>query len=255
MSVAAARTSEGRYDGVDAAVLAARWRRPLVVAMARTTSTMDVAHELAADGALAGSVVLADEQTAGRGRAGKRWTSAPGQGVWVTTIERPRDAGALEVLSLRIGLAAARALEPLAGRAIGIKWPNDLLVGGAKLGGILVEARWREGSPEWVAIGIGINARPAPGISAAALRDDVTRLEVLDALLPAVASAAAASGHLSDAEMAAIEPRDVARTRLATAPAAGRIEGISRTGELLVRGDDGVVRGCRSGSLIFREDA
>lgn len=254
MSVAVVHESQGRYEGVAAGVLAARWRRPLVIAMPRTTSTMDVAHELAADGAPAGSVVVADEQTAGRGRGGKRWTSAPGQGVWVTTIERPRDAEALAVLSLRIGLSAARALEPMAARPIGIKWPNDLLVEGAKLAGILVEARWREGAPEWIAIGIGVNVRSAPGAGSAALAEGASRLAVLDALLPAIASAAIASGPLSAAELGAIEARDVARSRLVGSPASGRVEGISTAGELLVRGDDGGLQRCRSGSLIFRED-
>lgn len=253
MSVAL-RRSQGGYDGIDARVLAERWGRPLVLALSRTTSTMDVAHELAGDGAPAGSVVLADEQTAGRGRGGKRWASAPGRGVWVTTLERVQDVAALDVLSLRVGLAAAGALARLVSRPIGIKWPNDLLVDGAKLAGILIEARWREGMPEWVAVGVGVNVLPPPGEDGARLGEAVPRLAVLDALLPAVATAAGARGALSPAELDAIAMRDVARGRTISAPAPGRVEGISAAGELLVRAGDGLLRRCRSGSLIFGRD-
>ena len=75
-------------------------------------STLDVAHTLAADGAAAGTVVIADAQTAGRGQRGRAWQSERGAGLWLTLIERPSDASALDVLSLRVGLALAPALDP-----------------------------------------------------------------------------------------------------------------------------------------------
>ena len=121
-----------------------------------TTSTLDVAHRIAAEGAPAGTLVVANEQTAGRGRDGKSWQSSPGTGIWLTLIERPTSSSGLDVLSLRVGLAAAEALDRFAPEPIRLKWPNDLYIDRGKLAGILVEARWREGSVEWIAIGLGV---------------------------------------------------------------------------------------------------
>ena len=144
-------------------------------------STMDIAHRLASEGTPAGTLVLADQQTAGRGRGGKVWDSAPGQGIWMTLIERPRDERAIEVLSIRVGLAAAKALDRFAEEPIRLKWPNDLYTSGKKLAGILVEARWREGQPEWVAIGIGINVITPEGVETGiGLEPGTSRLEVLE---------------------------------------------------------------------------
>jgi len=92
--------------------------------------------------------VIANEQTAGRGRGGKSWQSSPGAGLWLTLIERPADTSGLGVLSLRVGLAAAEALDRFAPEPIRLKWPNDLYIDRSKLAGILVEARWREQSVE-----------------------------------------------------------------------------------------------------------
>jgi BirA family biotin operon repressor/biotin-[acetyl-CoA-carboxylase] ligase len=91
-----------------------------------TTSTLDVAHRLAADSAPAGTLVIANEQTSGRGRGGKEWQSPPGAGLWLTLVERPVDTSGLGVLSLRVGLAAAEALDRFATEPIRLKWPNDL---------------------------------------------------------------------------------------------------------------------------------
>jgi BirA family biotin operon repressor/biotin-[acetyl-CoA-carboxylase] ligase len=100
-------------------------------------STMDVLHDLAAEGAEAGTVVVADEQTGGRGSRGRGWRSPPG-GLWLSALYRPGLAAGTELLSLRVGLAVAQAVEALAtGLRVSIKWPNDLLLDGRKLGGIL----------------------------------------------------------------------------------------------------------------------
>src|SRR5688500_1156570 len=101
---------------------------------------MDVAHRLAGEGSPSGTVVLADQQTAGRGRAGKSWASAPGAGIWLTLVERPGDTSGIEVLSIRVGLRIAEALDRFAAEPIRLKWPNDLYAESGKLGGILVEA-------------------------------------------------------------------------------------------------------------------
>ena len=129
------------------------------------SSTLDVAHAIAAT-APAGTLIIADQQTAGRGTQGRRWTSSPGAGIWLALIERVADPRALEVLALRCGLYAAESLDGLASGSIGVKWPNDLYVGGRKLAGILIEIRWRGAVAEWVAIGFGLNVL-APALDTA----------------------------------------------------------------------------------------
>ncbi len=213
---------------------------------------MDEAHALAADGAEAGTVVLSDSQAAGRGRNGKRWTSPP-RGVWMTLIERPQDPSALDVLSLRIGLAAARALDTFAAEPVRVKWPNDLFVEDAKLAGVLVEARWRGERLDWVAIGLGVNMDHPPGQDGAAILEPGTsRVDVIAALLPELRAASAMSGTLNDDEMDEFAARDLARGKECTEPMRGRVVGIASTGELLVEIADSVAR-VRSGSLVLQK--
>ena len=116
------------YDGLSAPAIAARLGVPSLLLFDAVGSTLDVAHRVAPT-APSGTLVLADEQTAGRGRYGRRWDSRPGAGIWLTIIERPTDARALDVLSLRCGLYAAEALDAVAGVRVGLKWPNDLYLG------------------------------------------------------------------------------------------------------------------------------
>jgi BirA family biotin operon repressor/biotin-[acetyl-CoA-carboxylase] ligase len=213
---------------------------------------MDVAHDLAAEGAPAGSVVLADHQTAGRGRGGRSWQSEAGAGIWLTLIERPEDARAVEVLALRTGLRAARVLDRYAGGLVGLKWPNDLYLSGRKLAGVLIEARWQDGAPTWVAIGIGINVRVPASLhaTAAGLQPGVHRTDILAALIPELRSAAATRGVLTHDELGEFARRDIARGRACTAPGAGRVDGVAATGEIMIL-HEGIARGYRSGSLVL----
>jgi BirA family biotin operon repressor/biotin-[acetyl-CoA-carboxylase] ligase len=240
------------FDGISASELAEQIGVPRVELHASVSSTLDVAHAIAAD-APSGTVIVADEQTSGRGRHGRRWASPPGAGLWLTVIERPTDARALDVLALRCGLFAAEALDALATGPIGVKWPNDLYVRGAKLAGVLIETRWRGTAPDWVAIGFGLNvARPAIE-GAAGLVEGTTRLGALSRLVPALRRAAAASRHLSEDELARWRARDVAIDRMCTEPAAGRVAGIASSGELLIARGDGTTSLHRTGSLTFAE--
>jgi BirA family biotin operon repressor/biotin-[acetyl-CoA-carboxylase] ligase len=232
--------------------LAERWGISRLLAFDSIGSTLDVAHAVASE-TPSGTLVLADEQTAGRGQHGRRWSSPPGAGVWLTLVERPSDARALEVLALRCGLFAAEALDAFAGAPIGLKWPNDLYLAGLKLAGILIETRWRGTAPEWVAIGFGLNVAPPPIEGATGLPAGATRLDVLDVLVPALRRAAATSRHLSEAELARWRGRDVAAGRTLETPARGRAAGISADGQLLVAGPDGAVTAHRSGSLTFAQ--
>lgn len=223
-----------------------------VVHLPSVTSTMDEAHARASRGAPAGTLIVADEQTAGRGRGGNVWESEAGVGVWCTLIERPTDAAAVDVLSIRLGLALAQSLAALAPGPISLKWPNDLYVGAGKLAGILVEARWREGALDWVAIGIGINlVVPRQNRGAAALKDGTTRNDVLLQMIPAVRAAVQAVGLLSVQEQQEWTERDLATNREVAAPFAGVVRGLERNGALRVEDAAGVVHELRTGSLVF----
>ena len=239
------------YDGATPEALARALSVPGVVVRDVVGSTMDVATELAAGGAPAGTLVIADAQAAGRGRSGRRWESRPGDGIWMTLIERVNDAAALDVLSLRIGMRAARALDRFATGTIQLKWPNDLHVSDGKVGGILVESRWRGERPEWTAIGVGINVRSVSYPGAAALGAEVSRIDVLGELIPALRAAASARGHLSDAEIEEYTRRDLAAGQMAREPVEGRVMGIQNDGALLIQTADGSTA-VREGSLVMQ---
>jgi BirA family biotin operon repressor/biotin-[acetyl-CoA-carboxylase] ligase len=242
------------FDGATEESLRRLLELPWVELLDSTPSTMDVAHRLAAEGAPAGTLVIANQQTAGRGRGGKSWQSAPGAGLWLTLVERPRDASGLGVLSLRVGLAAAEALDRFAAEPIRVKWPNDLYIDRSKLAGILVEARWREQAVEWVAIGMGINVKQPEGVEmAAALEPGTERVDVLEELIPAVRTAARKPGPLDDGEVEEFDARDLARGKACLEPALGRVAGISATGELLVALADSIAP-FRSGSLVLEPE-
>lgn len=247
--------ADATYDGCGADELRALLDLPRVEVYDSVTSTLDVAHVLGEGGAPAGSLVLAERQTAGRGREGRRWTSIAGSGIWLTMVERPADPIATEVLAIRLGMGAARALDRFAHAPVRLKWPNDLFVGGGKVCGILVESRWREGRIEWVAVGMGINVRLPPDVAtASALRADATRVSVLEAVVPAIRAAGAARGPLRANELADYAQRDMARGRTCRLPAPGVVQGIDERGSLIVATQVGEVA-CRSGSLVFEEDA
>lgn len=249
----------GRYDGHRADDLERHLGLGKVLVFDRIGSTLDVAHALAAEGAPPGTLVLADAQTEGRGRMGRPWRSEPGAGIWLTLIERPASASALDVLSLRIGLALAPILDAFtrAAAAVRLKWPNDLYVNGGKVAGILVEARWREQIPEWVAIGVGINVRaPAAEPRAAGLGDGVSRVEVLTSVIPGIRAAAAKTTATLDAnELASFAGRDMVMGRRCVEPMVGRVRGIDATGSLVVDPVEGGGRvAVRAGSLVLAEE-
>lgn len=243
--------SDHDIDGLDAGALAAALSLSCLALSPRMTSTMDEAHRLGSEGAPGGALVIADEQTSGRGRGGRHWSSAPGRGLWMTLLERPADASGLDVLSLRLGLRAAAALEPFAGTAVMIKWPNDLYAGSRKLAGILVEARWRDGKPDWIAIGIGVNIVPPPDlVTASGLLPGTRRAALVLALVPPMRAAAAMRGPLGRDELAEFDRRDFARDRRCVKPGTGIASGITADGALVITSDHGLEHH-RAGSLEF----
>jgi BirA family biotin operon repressor/biotin-[acetyl-CoA-carboxylase] ligase len=123
-----------------------------------TGSTNSDAMAAARDGAGQGSVFFADEQTAGRGRGDHAWHSAAGQGLYVSVVLRlPLPASRLPLLPLAGGLAAAEAIRTASGLTADLRWPNDLLLGPRKTGGILAEAQTEAGTLAFAVMGIGIN--------------------------------------------------------------------------------------------------
>jgi BirA family biotin operon repressor/biotin-[acetyl-CoA-carboxylase] ligase len=124
----------------------------------RIDSTNSTALALATDGAGEGTVVVAEEQTSGRGRFGRKWYSEKSSGIYVSVILRPKlSPAAAPALTLMAGVAAHRALSAATGLAVDIRWPNDLLVNGKKVCGILTEMNAELGRLHHVVLGIGVN--------------------------------------------------------------------------------------------------
>lgn len=125
-------------------------------------STNAVLLARAEAGAPSGTVVIAEEQTAGRGRRGRSWFSSPGDSLTFSLLWRFAPGTAPAGLSLAAGVAVARALQKVGAGDTALKWPNDILKEGRKLGGILVELV--PGAPHAAVIGIGINLQLPPGM-------------------------------------------------------------------------------------------
>jgi len=123
-----------------------------------TDSTNQVLKKMAAQDAPEGTVVISDMQSAGRGRRGKAWSSSPNLGIWMSILLRPNlHPNSVQTLTLAASVAVMRALEPFRIEGIGIKWPNDILINGKKVCGILTELSAEAEKVDWVIIGIGLN--------------------------------------------------------------------------------------------------
>lgn len=159
----------------------------------RTDSTNRVAMELGHAGEPEGAIVLAEEQTAGRGRAGRSWHSERAAGIYVTLLLRPKLAPVqAPLLTIMAGLSAHAAIAAATGVRPDVKWPNDLMVRGRKLGGILTEMHAEPAQVRFVVVGIGLNVNQQqfPGElaeTATSLRSEtgrsISRLELLAKLL------------------------------------------------------------------------
>lgn len=223
-------------------------------------STMELAHRLAASGAPSGDAVVARQQRAGRGQQGRVWSAEPG-GLWLSVIGHPDATQGLDPLSLRVGLAVAQTIEQEVSGVMGIrlKWPNDLMLNGRKLGGVLSEARWQGDRCLWVVTGVGINLHnPIPSHLAevAIALHEVTDAPMPEALAPALAAAIAAAlrgGALTELELAEWDLRDALRGRTLRTPVAGSAEGITPQGSLLVRTPTGGQVTCALGVVALTD--
>lgn len=241
----------------------AAWGLPRLAIYPAVTSTNDLARELAEARAPAGTTVMADHQSRGRGQRGRSWIAPPGQGVLLSVVLRPAltgEATVPSVLPIRVGLAVARALEEVTGLRLSLKWPNDLVVGDLKVGGVLCEGV--VGAGEFLGVvGVGINVRqqPAdfppdldpPAASLRMLGHSGDRATIAGAVVRAVAALGLQAARLLDAaELREYEHRDILRDRCVTvdgAPA-GIAQGLTPDGALVVVGDAGTLT-VRSGTV------
>lgn len=140
-------------------------------------STQSEVHRLAASGAPHGTLVVAEEQTEGRGRQGRMWLSPPGRGIWMSLLVRPGMPIALAPqMTLVAATALCRTLRRETGVPVGIKWPNDLLAGDRKLCGILVESVGEDERIRHMAVGVGIDVHLEEGDYPPDLRKIATSL-------------------------------------------------------------------------------
>ena len=225
----------------------------------RVSSTMDVLHELAAGGAEAGCAVVAGEQLGGRGSRGRSWHSPPG-GLWLSVLFRPSVVEGLEVISLRAGLAVAEAMQHLVSEPLQLKWPNDLILRGRKLGGMLCEARWQGEVLGWVTVGVGLNVQnrvpddlEATAVSLAGLGIAPDLSALTDLVVAALRKLELNGSELTPAELRRFAARDCLRGRGIREPVAGIVQGLSADGALMVQPDTGPPIALRTGSVTLAD--
>lgn len=230
-------------------------------------STNDEARRQAEVGAPEGTVVRAVRQTAGRGRSGRSWSSTDGN-LHCSVLLRPGMPAAVAAqASLVTGVAVTAALTELApSLAFGCKWPNDVLCGGRKLCGVLLEAGGADGAnPEWVVVGIGVNVATAPDLpdlihpatSLQAEGADVSVDTVLEAVCRHLHSGLTAwrtggMRRLREAWQArAAGIGQMATVRLPNGAVTGRLVGLDRDGAMVLAQPDGTVQRILAGDVFF----
>ena len=221
----------------------------------RTASTNTEAVYLAQEGAAHGTVVVAEEQTAGRGRLGRTWYSEKSSGIYLSVILRPPfSPSAAPILTLMAGVAAQQTLSAITGLGVDIRWPNDLLVNGKKVAGILTEMNAELGRLHAVVLGIGINVnhREMPSSlkpTATSLRIESqrpwSRVQICVALLKDLTSyyhllLEKGSGAIAERWAAASSYAEGKRIRIVTpeAESLATTIGLDPSGALRVRYDD-----------------
>jgi BirA family transcriptional regulator, biotin operon repressor / biotin---[acetyl-CoA-carboxylase] ligase len=149
-----------------------------LIHLATTPSTMDEARRLAHEGAHSGTVIVADVQTAGRGRAERAWHSPPGSLLATILIRDEVPLHGLPLLSLASGIAIINAIQKLTRVEARLKWPNDVWIGAKKAAGVLLETRIHATKAEHVLIGLGVNGNIRPDEFPTELRSAATSLSI-----------------------------------------------------------------------------
>lgn len=167
-----------RWAGETVEALRKRWDREHVVAYGKIDSTNAAARDLAEAGSPPGTIVVCREQTAGRGRGDRKWHSPPDAGLYLSMIFRPDSPVLPPLVSILAGLGVTRELDrAFPGLEPRMKWPNDLVAGNRKLGGILAEASGTASGPRHLVVGAGVNVRSMKGSLPRALRAGTTWIE------------------------------------------------------------------------------
>ncbi len=252
-----------RWEGEPEEEWRVRWGVPHLRIYGRTSSTNDRLRELARKGVPPLTLILAEEQSRGRGRSGKGWHSPPGVALYLSVLLSGQGREERNVLPLRVGAAVARALErTVEGLSVGIEWPNDLLAGGRKVAGVLCEAHRGEHDPG-VVVGIGVNVNQSPGdfptelvgragSLAMAVGRPLSRPRLVGGIVAELKGlSGSGDGGLSDEEWEEISSRDVFRGEKVVLPdgSEGEAMGIGKDGALRVR-SEGRDREIRSGSVV-----
>ena len=256
------------WEGQSLAALRERWDRKHVHLYSRIDSTNNQARLLAAEGSPAGTLVVADEQTAGRGVAKRRWHSPKGAGLYVSLVLRPEQVPNPLLLPVLAGLASVRAIVSLLGDVgVGVKWPNDVIVRDRKAGGVLSEGSWTGDEPNYLVLGIGLNVHQKPSDFPAALRDvaisldmatgrNVSRLALADRVIAEVEERCVNPPESLDREFLKqfdeydwLRDRRCSIGRADAKPREGTAVGIAPDGALLFRPDRGALERVTSGRV------
>ena len=241
-----------------------------ILVFEETSSTNDVAARLGRDGHAGGVAIFAERQTAGRGRFGRQWDSQVGAGLWFSLLLRPTWPVAHWVrLTTWAGVAVARAVEQAIGRAAKIKWPNDVLIDGRKIAGILTECSTDSSGKMFAVVGIGVNVNQdefppeivdraaslrqlarrkidRAGLAAALLRELDSRLSEVEPAFPHFIEEAA--------RRSAILGKWV-RLHAGGEPVEGTAESLDADGNLLLRTADGILRTMSFGEVTSHPPA
>lgn len=256
------------WGGLSIDDLRRRWGRETVFAYGEVDSTNEVARELADEGAPGGTIVVARSQAAGRGRAGRSWFSPEG-GLYLSALFRPRRAEVPPSVTILAGLGVALELSGLTpGAPVSVKWPNDLVLDGRKLGGILAETHAGDDGAPRLVVGVGLNVAEAAWPEALEGRT-IALAERASVGLPEAADAVIAGlerwlpdppGALTPTQLDELDRRDWLKDRriaLDTGgeePLVGQGAGIAPDGAFLFRPDRGALRRVTSGSIEVLED-
>jgi BirA family biotin operon repressor/biotin-[acetyl-CoA-carboxylase] ligase len=217
--------------------------------VATTGSTNADLIAAARAGAVDRTVLIADHQTAGRGRIGRTWEAPPGTNLLLSILFRSVPSAGPQRLTQQVAVAAARAAEQLSDVHPVLKWPNDLLVGDAKLAGVLAEAVGRDGAIEAVVVGIGLNLGWAP--PGAARLEGVGRDQFAEVFLAELAALADRDDGGAAEYLARLDTLGRAvRVELPDGELTGVARSVQPDGRLVIEGDDGRERVLSVGDVV-----
>ena len=228
-------------------------------------STQDVVREAAGRGVPEGFVVMADEQTGGRGRLGRSWISPPGVNLYVSVLLRP-EPRQLPALAMLAPLAVCCAVEDTVSLRAGIKWPNDVVVNGRKLAGVLIETEFRGDAVSFTIAGMGVNVNLETSRideirgTATSLREELGRPVGREAVLIALLGhldrlyGDLKSGRSPHAEWKArlLTLGQQVRVRIGEQVEEGTAEDVREDGALMLRRPDGVLVTIEAGEVTLR---